>query len=204
MLPIPPKTRSLYYAQGQIEKPTIETFTRLIEKKREGNEYTDEEIRSIVDAILDEEMPEHQQLHVMTTFFRVCQPRKLPTLPKRWCSREVIEMMDVSSQNWEIFHWGCRRQNHFFLDPLLPLQVYAYDERRWWRTSHFHYRKLKAIPKVNTDIDLDDFTDQVRKLAVLSPSVMMKSHLLSLFFTIFEEKSVRFLLFHLSRPVHQP
>ena len=24
--------------------------------------------------------------------------------------------------------------------------------------------KLKAIPKVNTDIDLDDFTDQVRKL----------------------------------------
>ena len=24
--------------------------------------------------------------------------------------------------------------------------------------------KLKAIPKVNTDIDLDDFTEQVRKL----------------------------------------
>ena len=29
---------------------------------------------------------------------------------------------------------------------------------------HFDNRKLKAIPKVNTDIDLDEFTDQVRKL----------------------------------------
>ena len=36
------------------EKPTISSFTRLIAKKREGNEYTDEEIRTIVDAILDE------------------------------------------------------------------------------------------------------------------------------------------------------
>ena len=57
--------------KAKSEKPTIETFTRLIEKKREGNEYTDEEIRSIVDAILDEEMPEYQQAAwVMTTFFQ--------------------------------------------------------------------------------------------------------------------------------------
>ena len=42
------------------EKPTISSFTRLIEKKREGNEYTDEEVRTIVYAILDEEMPEYQ------------------------------------------------------------------------------------------------------------------------------------------------
>ena len=47
--------------KAKTEKPTIASFTRLIEKKREGNEYADDEIRSIVDAILDEEMPEYQQ-----------------------------------------------------------------------------------------------------------------------------------------------
>ena len=30
--------------KAKSEKPTVETFTQLIEKKREGNEYTDEEI----------------------------------------------------------------------------------------------------------------------------------------------------------------
>ena len=43
--------------KAKSDKPSIETFTRLIENKREGNEFTDEEIRTIVDAILDEEMP---------------------------------------------------------------------------------------------------------------------------------------------------
>ena len=66
------------------EKPSIATFTRLIEHKREGNEYSDEEIRSIVDAILDEEMPEYQQAAwVMTTFFKACQRRKLQILQRR-------------------------------------------------------------------------------------------------------------------------
>ena len=40
-------------------------------KKRDGSEYTDEEVRNIVDAILDEEMPEFQQsAWIMTNFFK--------------------------------------------------------------------------------------------------------------------------------------
>ena len=38
------------------------SFTYLIEKKRDGGEFTDEEIRSIVDSILDEEMPSFSKL----------------------------------------------------------------------------------------------------------------------------------------------
>ena len=41
-------------------KDKTPSFTYLIEKKREGGEFSDEEIRNIVDAILDEEMPEYQ------------------------------------------------------------------------------------------------------------------------------------------------
>ena len=51
-------------------KDKTPSFTYLIEKKREGGEFSDEEIRNIVDAILDEEMPEYQQAAwVMATFF---------------------------------------------------------------------------------------------------------------------------------------
>ena len=54
------------------------SFTYLIEKKRDGGEFSDDEIRLIVDAILDEEMPEFQQAAwVMTTFFKECLPKKL-------------------------------------------------------------------------------------------------------------------------------
>ena len=50
-------------------KDKTPSFTYLIEKKREGGEFADEEIRNIVDAILDEEMPEYQQAAwVMATF----------------------------------------------------------------------------------------------------------------------------------------
>ena len=47
--------------KAKSSKDQAPSFTYLIEKKREGGEFTDEEIRSIVDAILDEEMPEFQQ-----------------------------------------------------------------------------------------------------------------------------------------------
>ena len=40
------------------EKPS---FTSLIEKKRDGGEFSAEEIRQIVDSIMDAEMPEAQQ-----------------------------------------------------------------------------------------------------------------------------------------------
>ena len=57
--------------KAKSSKDQAPSFTYLIEKKREGGEFTDEEIRSIVDAILDEEMPEFQQAAwVMATFFQ--------------------------------------------------------------------------------------------------------------------------------------
>jgi pyrimidine-nucleoside phosphorylase len=40
------------------EKPS---FTTLIEKKRDGGEFTADEIRQIVDSIMDAEMPPEQQ-----------------------------------------------------------------------------------------------------------------------------------------------
>ncbi|MEN8862684.1 MAG: thymidine phosphorylase, partial [Lentimonas sp.] len=47
------------------------SFSKLVEKKRDGGEFTDEEIRYIVDSILDEELPEFQQAALaMAVFFQ--------------------------------------------------------------------------------------------------------------------------------------
>ena len=37
------------------------SYSYLVEKKRDGGEFSEEEIRYIVDSILDEEIPESQQ-----------------------------------------------------------------------------------------------------------------------------------------------
>ncbi|MDR2844489.1 MAG: thymidine phosphorylase [Puniceicoccales bacterium] len=52
----------------KILKPS---FAYLIEKKRDGGEFTDEEIRHIVDSIMDHEMPESQQAALaMAIYFK--------------------------------------------------------------------------------------------------------------------------------------
>ena len=46
-------------AKALNSKKSTPSFSYLIEKKRDGGEFTDDEIRFIVDSILDEEMPEY-------------------------------------------------------------------------------------------------------------------------------------------------
>ena len=84
------------------------SFTYLIEKKRDGGEFTDEEIRSIVDSILDEEMPEFQQAAwVMTTFFQGMSAQEIAFFAEEMMlSGEVIEMMDVSRPKIEKYSTG--------------------------------------------------------------------------------------------------
>jgi len=58
-------------AKALNSKKSTPSFSYLIEKKRDGGEFTDDEIRFIVDSILDEEMPEYQQAAwVMSVFFQ--------------------------------------------------------------------------------------------------------------------------------------
>ena len=45
------------------------SFNSLIEKKRDGQEFTQEEIRYIIDSTLDEEIPKHQLAALLVTIF---------------------------------------------------------------------------------------------------------------------------------------
>ena len=47
------------------------SYAYLIEKKRDGNEFTEDEVRNIVDSILDDEMPDYQMAAlIMAIFFK--------------------------------------------------------------------------------------------------------------------------------------
>ena len=54
------------------KSPIKASYAYLIEKKRDGHEFTEEEVRNIVDSILDDEMPESQMAAlIMAIFFKV-------------------------------------------------------------------------------------------------------------------------------------
>ena len=53
------------------KSPIKASYAYLIEKKRDGHEFTEEEVRNIVDSILDDEMPESQMAAlIMAIFFK--------------------------------------------------------------------------------------------------------------------------------------
>ncbi|NBV55235.1 MAG: thymidine phosphorylase, partial [Verrucomicrobia bacterium] len=73
------------------EKPS---FTSLIEKKRDGGEFSAEEIRQIVDSIMDAEMPEAQQAALaMAIFFKQMSAQETALLAEELrLSGDVIDL----------------------------------------------------------------------------------------------------------------
>ena len=78
------------------EKPS---FTSLIEKKRDGGEFSADEIRQIVDSVMDSEMPEAQQAALaMAIFFRQMSAQETAMLAEELrLSGEVIDLDRLTS-----------------------------------------------------------------------------------------------------------
>ena len=150
-------------------KDKTPSFTYLIEKKREGGEFADEEIRNIVDAILDEEMPEYQQAAwVMATFFQGMSAQETANFTEEMMlSGEVIEMMDVSRPKIEKYSTaGVGDKTTLVLGPLasaagVAMPMMNGDDEEFLTSN---CDKLKAIPKIKTSMELEEFAAQVRKL----------------------------------------
>ena len=150
-------------------KKEAPSFSYLIEKKRDGGEYTDEEVRTIVDAILDEEMPDFQQsAWIMTNFFKGMSAQEIAFLAEElMLSGEVIEMMDVARPKIETYSTaGVGDKTSLVLGPLAAVAGVAMpmmngDDEEFLTSNS---EKLQAIPKFDPKLDLDEFGDQVRKL----------------------------------------
>jgi pyrimidine-nucleoside phosphorylase len=74
------------------------SFSELIEKKRDGGEFTDEEIRYIVDSILDEEMPQYQLAAlVMAIYFKGMSAQETAMLTEEiMLSGDVVDLSHLS------------------------------------------------------------------------------------------------------------
>jgi pyrimidine-nucleoside phosphorylase len=102
MLTLWANSLSLSIVNSTIKKRTIPTrkfvkptFTYLIEKKRDGGEFNQEEIRFIIDSILDGEMPDFELAALtMAIYFQGMSAQETATLTEEMML--VGETIDLS------------------------------------------------------------------------------------------------------------
>lgn len=84
------------------------SFVYLIEKKRDGGEFTDEEIRFIVDSILDEELPDFQLAALtMAIYFQGMSAQETAVLAEEvMLSGEVVDLAKISKPKIDKYSTG--------------------------------------------------------------------------------------------------
>ena len=139
--------------------------------------------RTIVDAILDEEMPEFQQsAWIMTNFFKGMSAQEISFLAEEMMlSGEVIEMMDVSRPKIEKYSTGgVGDKTTLVLGPLAAVAGVAMPmmngDRR--RIPYKQLRKVESDPKDQDRFRLGGISmHKYVRSDVHSLIVMSKSHL---------------------------
>jgi pyrimidine-nucleoside phosphorylase len=141
-------------------------YSYLIEKKRDGDEFDKDEIRFIVDSIIDNEMPQFQQAALaMAIYFKGMSAQETAILAEEMMlSGEVVDLSRISMPKVEKYSTGgVGDKTSLVLVPLaaacgvvMPAMNGIDDE-----TTISTLRKLSAIPGFKTDLSLDKFVDQL-------------------------------------------
>lgn len=153
-------------------KNTKPSFTYLIEKKRDGGEFSEYEIRFLVDSILDDEMPEFQQAAwVMAVYFQGMSAQETATFAEEMMlSGEVIELDDVSRPKIEKYSTGgVGDKTSLVLGPLAAAAGVAMPMMNGIDEEFLisGLDKLSSIPQIKTSCDIDEFGAQVRKVGCI-------------------------------------
>ncbi|MGJ3242960.1 MAG: thymidine phosphorylase [Opitutales bacterium] len=145
------------------------SFATLVEKKRDGGEFSEDEIRFVVDSILDKEMPEYQMAALaMAIYFQGMSAQETATFAEEMMlSGEVIDLTEIARPKIDKYSTGgVGDKTSLVLGPLaaacgvvMPM-MNGVDEE--FVISNLD--KLKAIPKFNGSIELKDFTRQLTKV----------------------------------------
>jgi pyrimidine-nucleoside phosphorylase len=144
-------------------------YRYLIEKKRDGDEFDKDEIRFIVDSIIDNEMPQFQQAALaMAIYFKGMSAQETAILAEEMMlSGEVVDLSRISMPKVEKYSTGgVGDKTTLVLVPLAAAcgvvmpSMNGIDEEMTISTL----RKLSSIPGFDTDISLDRFVDQLRDI----------------------------------------
>lgn len=145
------------------------SYTHLVEKKRDGGEFSDEEVRFIVDSILDEEMPEFQQAALaMAVFFQGMSAQETAIFAEEMMlSGEVIDLTSISRPKIDKFSTGgVGDKTTLVLAPLAAAAGVVMPTMNGVDEEHIisNLDKLSAIPGFNPVLDLKAFKSQLAKV----------------------------------------
>ena len=143
------------------------SYAYLVEKKRDGGEFSQEEIRYIVDSLLDKEMPEYQMAALaMAIYFQGMSAQETAILAEEMMlSGEVVDLSKITRPKIDKYSTGgVGDKTSLVLTPLavacgvvMPMMV-GQDEE--FLISSLD--KLDAIPGFNSKLNLDQFVDQLK------------------------------------------
>jgi pyrimidine-nucleoside phosphorylase len=143
------------------------SFAYLIEKKRDGGEFTQEEIRYIVDSIIDKDMPPHQLAALCSViYFQGMSAQETAVLSEEMMlSGEVIDLSRLTRPKIDKYSTGgVGDKTTLVLVPLAAAcgvvmpNMNGVDEEFVISTLD----KLSAIPGYSPKMDLDPFVDQLK------------------------------------------
>lgn len=148
------------------EKPS---FCELIERKRDGNEFSQEEIRQIVDAILDGEIPDHQLAALsMAIYFKGMSAQELAHLSEEMMlSGEVVGLESITKPKIDKYSTGGVGDKTSLVLPALsaacgvvmPMMTGIDDE-----VGISTLEKLQSIPGFKPNLTLKEFVKQVKEV----------------------------------------
>lgn len=145
------------------------SFSFLIEKKRDGGEFTEDEVRFVVDSILDKEMPPAQMAALgMAVYFQGMSAQETAYFAEEMMlSGEVIDLSKITKPKIDKYSTGgVGDKTSMVLAPLAASAGVAMpsmngiDEEFMISTLD----KLSAIPGFNPDLDLKTFINQVKRI----------------------------------------
>lgn len=152
--------------QRRFIKPS---FTSLIEKKRDGQEFTQEEIRFIIDSTLDGEMPQHQLAALlMAIYFQQMSAQETAILTEEMMlSGEVIDLSHIAKPKIDKYSTGGVGDKTALV--LVPLAMASGVVVPMMCGPEHDYvistlDKLSAVPGLKTNLSIEHFSNQLAKI----------------------------------------
>ena len=148
------------------------TFSYLIEKKRDGGEFSDEEIRHIVDSIYDEKLHDYQlSALAMAVYFQGMSAQETATFTEEvMLSGEVVDLSKLTSPKIDKYATGgVGDKTSIVLGPIAAACGVAVPCMAG-REEDFiisNLDKLKAIPGFSPELKLKDAIKQLQKVGCI-------------------------------------
>ena len=145
------------------------SFSYLVEKKRDGGEFSDEEIRFVVASILDEEMPKFQQAALaMAVYFQNMSAQETATFAEEMMlSGEVIDLTKITRPKIDKYSTGgVGDKTTLVLAPLAAACGVVMPTMNGVDEEHVisNLDKLSAVPGFDPVLDLKGFHAQLTKV----------------------------------------